>query len=52
MICCVLNADSDVGDDEDGVTAEAMMWLFVMRLFRMRCDGGGRVVGGVTMGWW
>ena len=38
MICCVLNADSDVGDDEDGVTAEAMMWLFVMRLFRMRCD--------------
>ena len=45
----MLNADSDVGDDEDGVTAEAMMWLFVMRLFRMRCDGGGRVVGGVTM---
>ena len=38
MICCVLNVDSDVGDDEDGVTAEAMMWLFVMRLFRMRCD--------------
>ena len=34
----MLNVDSDVGDDEDGVTAEAMMWLFVMRLFRMRCD--------------
>ena len=45
----MLNADSDVGDDEDGVTAEAMMWLFVMRLFRMRCDDGVRVVGGSVL---
>ena len=45
MICCVLNADSDVGDDEDGVTAEAMM-LLLMRLFCMRCDELSALCGG------